>query len=757
MRWILLLLASVSWLQAQPAVSEIKFKVPVVGIYPHGEPITYTGTFQSFTVGSGGSFGCGYDVGPEPNTVWLRITGGLIQGNSYLFPGEYTGCVGTKIRIGGQDYPITVKVQVVEAAAVTTTNNAGVPDTSLPHCTNAFDNVPRWYIRPTCQEANRRPGGTFNMPPVGGSYTDSFGTKVRVLTTGDGSYYAAISPFNADESLVMLQTGIFRVSDGLKLYNYRPDNTNGAQCWFELVPGYQNTMTCMEGNIPAYGGQGRILRYTLPSTCTTPPCTIGPGLEMYRVSSPYNFLTKGSSTGATSDGWAVWSESFLPDISYRRTGVWRVCAANLAVPVGEVKPICIEDLDATAKITAADYINLAKAPDADGRRYIMMMSDSPMAGMLSFLPGDSSLTWHGFGPVRSDYPGNTRLRPKCEVGVERPDHCVATPHADIVMSEGQSYLVGDGTPQIPYGAWITSFRLSAGNSAPNAYKDWMRAEEVGGGVQFVAHQGGYVGCAALAAMCVTTNYGTYVPRKDIAAGSVCDGTTCTINTTNDHGWAAGQPILIGLNNLGITPGTTATVTEVPSPSTIRFASTFVGSGNYGFMAPNNFVDTLESDEINVIRKFGPNGVQIHRLADVRTVIYFGYDDLPKPAISPSGRYVVWGANNGIPGMAYALLADVGLGSPRASEQFTGPNDGVTAIAGTNQIQFNLIVPDETKSCLVRVSQYRDLTGAGSQFLNVPAPSTARSITATGLTPNTQHWWRVQCGINVAAGTVNTLP
>lgn len=749
MRWILLALLSAFGLKAQPAVSEITFEVPAAGVYPHGQPIAYTGAYESFTVGTGGAFGCGFATGPEPNTVWLRITGGLIGPKAALALGTHAGCTGTKIRIGGKDYPISVKVKVVPAAAVTVTNNAGVADKDLPHCTDAFDNKPRWYIRGTCQEANRRPGGTFDLQP-GKSYTDSFGTKIRVLTTGDGSYYAAISPFNLDESLVMLHGGIYRVSDGVKMYTYKADNINSAQCWFELVQGFHNTMTCLDSNIPAYGGQGRIVRYTLPNNCKKPPCQIDSGTELYRVKAPYNFLTKGGSTGATADGWAVWSEQFLPDTTYKRSGPWRICAAKLTEKPGKVQPICFDDVEGQTKLGSADYINLAKAPNEDGRRFLIAMSNAPMAGVFSFKPGDTVLTWHGFGPVRSDYPTNVRLRPKCELGVENPDHCVATPHADLMMSQGQAYLVGDGTPQIPYGAWITSYRLSAGATAPQAYKDWMKAEELGGGVQFVAHQGGYVGCAALTAMCVTTDYGTRVPRKDIAAGSICDGSACTIHTTEPHGWAVGQPILIGLNNLGLAPGTAANISAVPDPKTIRFASTIKGQGDKGHLAPNQFVDTLESDEINVVRKFGANGVQIHRLADVRSVIYFGYDDLPKPAISPSGRYVVWGANNGIPGMSYALLAEVGLGSPRASDQFTGPGDGVKVKAAADQIEFALTPPVGAKACAVKVSPQRDLAGPAAQ--NLPATGT---VTASGLKPNTKYWWRAQCGIHVAAGEVET--
>lgn len=163
MRRLLLFLVTALAASAQPSVSEITFKNAMLGVYPHGEPIKYTGTLQSFTAGTGGAFGCGATAGPEPNTVWIRITYGLIQGSSYLFPGEHTGCVGTKLRIDGQDYPISVKLQVVEAAAVTTTNNAGVADSALPHCNDSHAGNPRFFIHGECQEADRRPGGNSTL------------------------------------------------------------------------------------------------------------------------------------------------------------------------------------------------------------------------------------------------------------------------------------------------------------------------------------------------------------------------------------------------------------------------------------------------------------------------------------------------------------------------------------------------------------------------------------------------------------------
>jgi hypothetical protein len=738
---------------AQPSVNQLTFEMPYAATTPHGQSLTYEGTLESVTLGGTGEFGCGYEVGPEPNTVWIRLVYGLVGTNSALGVGMHTGCVGTKLRINGQDYGLTITLRVVPQSAVTVTNNAGIPDAELPHCTNEYVGNPRWYLRPVCQETNRRPGGDFVMPPVGQSYTDSFGTKVRVLATGDGNHYASISPFNADESLVFLDGGIYRISDGRKLYTFPTDNIINGNCWFELVSGYENTVTCMEGSLPVYGGQGRIMRYTLPNNCGSPPCSLGSGTVIYRVPAPYNFLTKGGSSGATSDGWAVWSEQrVMGPAMADRVGTWRVCAGKLTVPVGQVKPICYEDLDSNIRMRSADYINLSKAPDANRRRYVVMMSNDPMAGIFTFTEGDQRMTWLGYGPVRSDYPANARLRPKCEIGVENPQHCVQTPHADLMNANGEAYLVGDGTPQIPYGAWITSYRLSAGIGDPDAYKGWMQAEELGGGQQFVSHRGGYVGCAALVAMCVTTDYGTMVQKRDIAGASSCNGSTCTLHTSSEHGWSTGQAILIGANNIGITPGTRATITSVPAPDTFVFDSTVRGSGNQGYVAPDTFIETGVSDEIQVVRKFGTAGIQLHRIADLRGVIYFGYDDYPKPAISPQGRYVIWTTNNGIPGVSYVLLADVGLGSPRKSEQFTGPENGVNVTGLANAISFDLNVPDSTQACTVRLSPQMNLEGPGSQSLTIPGPEAYRPVNVMGLDVGTQYWWRVQCGIHVAAGS-----
>ncbi len=722
-------------------------------MYPHGIRVPYSGQLESVSFSAGGPFSCDYGIGPEPNSVWIRINGGLTTVTDYLAPDTYEGCQGI-FRIGGQDYPFSVELTVHHGAAVSVTNNAGVEDADLPHCQPKSDK-PRVFYSENCQESDLRPGGSFNMPQIGGSYRDSFGTNIRVLTYGSGNHYASITPFNLDETLVLLEDAIYRVADGVKMYTYKPDNVCGPQCWFDFVPGYTNTLTCYDETLPIYGGNARIMRYTLPDTCESPPCAIDSGVEIYKAPAPYNQLTKGGTSGPTTDGWNVWGESTW--IGTEQQYIWRICAANLAVPPGMVNPICYSDFKGRTGMDSFDYVTISKSFDKFGIRHILAASADPTAGVFAFSKGDSELTFYSNGLVRGDFFNNRRMRPKCEDGVEDVNFCMRTPHGDTLTADGNSYFVGDGGPQIPYGGGPNSWRLSGARPEEDGGKKWYVDEELGGGQQYLGGFGGYLGCALFSPICVTTDYSlSRAPTGLGGSPSSCSGGVCTLRTSSDHAFSVGQEILIGANTVGITPGTVATIASVPSSTSLTFSSSVVGEGNSGWIILNQKLDSNPGNELAVVRKFGSLGVQIHRFADVRTVSYFGYGDYPKPCISPSGRYVLWGANNGIPGVGYALIAETGLGTPPTSSHFNSSDTSVSVQPSSSELQFTLNIPDPTKTCTLRVSENISLRGGNLKTQSVPSGSSQQTLTVSGLQSGTQHYWRAQCGVHIAAGTVNTL-
>lgn len=771
----LILLAVAAWSQPTSSTT-LNFQSAYGGYTPHGQAITYNGTLTASSAGSCPNYALSWDTS-TPGKAWLRLLN-FNTPSVLKAVGTYSGCTGTSLTISGTTYPISTSHTVVRNNLNTWAFPTSTPTTVPAICSGAILALPRpryFGYDTACEDPNRRPGGTFTMPAVGSTYVDPIGTTVKVIAQGDGNHYASISPFNHDSTLVMGDSGIYRISDAVKVVSFPTDTVFDGNCWFEIALGYQDKLTCMEGRLPIYGGLGRIMRYTLPNlqTCGAFPCAMASGTEIYRAqgtgtgvvdgvgaAAPYNMVSKGGSSGSTSDGWNIWSEIRLNGYSYARTGEWKICVANLASST--ISPICLNNAAAATGVLGADYALLSKAPDGNGRRYLIMLSNGDgvtegMAGTFSFKPGDTTLTFEGLGPVRTDRPDNTKYAPTC-IGISNPQFCIQTPHADLVQiggNGGRAALIGDGTyDSTNTSNWILSHILSA--STPGLVSDSGTWEELGGGEGIGGFQGGYVGCSALSPICVQSNYYGYAAlsgRSMMTWTSLnCTSGSCTATCSAAPGLANGTSILIGQNTVGIPWGTVATISGVSGATYSFTAGTVTGSGT-GYAIVN---ETLGASNwgymaIGLVRYFN-NGRQFVAAPFHRAMSFDGYSDYPKPAISQDGSMIAWGSNNSIPFASWFLVASTGLGSPRADDQLTGPGTAVSAVPSSTSVEFRFIAPSSSTSCTAYASLYRDMSSAASATV---ASGAWRGISVTGLTSATPYYWRVACGINEARGVVVT--
>jgi hypothetical protein len=761
----LLLLAASTW--AQPTSSTtLTFDATELGYYPYGQRITYAGTLNSVTpVSSGLTYWCAIDTS-TPGEIWVRAWAYVTE-TAFLAASDapYTGCSGLSMRVNGVDYPITTSLRLGRRAFY----SVGYANGTAPaYCTSAGTSNPRSFgFVADCPPVNRQPSGSFTLPNACETWTDSSGALLKVLTIQDRVYYSANTPFNRDMTLLMANNGVWRLSDCVKVYNYQPDNTNNGNCWFELVPGYENTMTCFEGNVPSSGGQGRIFRYTMPTigTCGTLPCTIGAGTEIYRVTgqnaqgNSYNYLSKGGTTGATSDGWAVWAERYLPGSV--DVGDAKLCAANLAVPVGQVRTICTNNIHTLTGFplgTDFDYIQLAPMKDGDGRRRIVAASGVPQSMTIwSFAETDTSIRFDGAGPIRSDIMSNGQMKPWCPTN-NITDWCHATPHG-AVGNAGDAAFFGDGNAgAVANTPWVLQYRLSShGAGGGTNPKDSLRWQENGGGAGPGGFGGGYIGCSQVTAICIYTNYQNYNGMTGrggynwIWTSAGCTGGSCSVATQDPHTLSSGDQIYVGVNTVGIPLGSKPTIT-VTGASTYTFNSgTVTGSGTGGAIKVETLPGGAGNGIIMVTRSFGPFGSQFINLTTHRNCS-FEYGANPFTTISWDGSTFAFGTNNCLVGRDAIITGSTGLGSPRAFNQLDGPTTTVNVVPGSGSLTFSFIAPAGAGSCSITTSTRRDLTSASTA---TAASGAWRTATISSLAANTPHFWRVACGINEARGIAVT--
>lgn len=743
-----------------------EFVVSQSGYYPPSFEVTYSGTFVSATSGTGTGYACTVDSSETGRLYW-RIRDYQSQ-TTKPNPGTYTsGCVGAGFTIGSTFHPVTLTMRVVPDAFYSISYLTASPETAPAICNGALLNQVRFFgLDVSCLDPQRTPGGTRPIPGVGGSYVDPMGPTIRAIAS-DTNQYASISPFNRDSTMVLGQNGIYRVSDGVRLYTYRPDNINSAQCWLELVPGWENVMHCYDSNIPWYGGQGRIIRYTLPNlaTCGTLPCAITDWTEIYRANgtdssgNAYNFLSKGGSSGASIDGWNVWMEARLPFESYVRQGDWKLCIARLTT-TETIAPICLNNAS-TAGTDGSDFLNLAKATDADGRRRIFNMSADPYMVVASWAPGETTLRIDG-GMRNTDNFADPKYRDTC-VAVANTDWCVKTPHSDLVQINEHSHLMGDGTYSEAGVNAILARRGSSNGPGLTGKKDSMRWSDAGGGARIGAHAGMYAGCAVYSSICVATNFSGYAALSGRSPmywnPGTCTAGSCTATMAAAHGMTTGQQIQIAANNMGITEGSVYTIT---SHTTTTYTLTIPGLTATGvaWAQPYQQVGTAAYDLMSLVRHFAW-GAQRIGMPGHRTMST-DFQDFPKPAVSPCGDKVAWGSNFGLPFVGRLLLLETGLGCPTRDEQLDGPATTVSAIPGTGSLTLRFITPANATSCTAQASTTPDLASAATGSAN---SGSWREIVLSGLTSNVPYYWRVACqrapsglipgGINEARGIAVT--
>lgn len=577
-------------------------------------------------------------------------------------------------------------------------------------CVNSH---PGYSFADTCVITDERPPSTaMAVPAAGANYADpQFGhTVTRVTPSGNNIQYGALSAFSATGKYLLTSTpsgqinvynrggGVAYASVGsININNSAWDPYDDERIWFLDA----STIKRRELNT---GATTTAADYTLAGGGGRPAMTT---------------LTMGGTVDITDDGWWAFRDNNS------------LCAVNLnglMVSNQEAQTFCTSL--APYGLTDIDFTQITQVDVESRKRYVVLLS-APKGHVFSV--GATGLDY--------EYPLPTGNQ---DISVE--------PHSDVGQdSEGR---------QIFFWQWYTPYdnRYYLATAQLNKGADMTRPIEEGGGLRILYNSDSgnfftdaHYGCT-WKGVCVFTPFtGGDTPVYQISA--VTAGNPCSITTAVSHGLSTGTAVQIG-GAAGITSINgvfTATVTGSNSLTLNGHTCTGSYTANSAHLARNAATATNwpNRQETVIVRP----GEEIRRVAVHRTKMYSGgallpYYNTPRGSISRDGRYIAFCSNLGVPENPSVWVADTG--APQTSTRIA-----VTAIdAADTKAIFNYNVPAGQAAATILISASPSLS---SPVVNVSDGATAqnRQHVATGLTANTDYWYRVTTGEYTAKGRFQT--
>jgi hypothetical protein len=674
-------------------------------VYPASKFITVTAA-GAWTATRGGTLSAGcsgpcFTLSPSSGNGNATITVSFLgSGSELLGPGTHSGTV----TIGGSVVALTVEVQK------RLSYDAFVYPPGYPMgCVNTSSSFPH---ADTCTISGERPSSTaLPIPSAGGSYTDpNFGnTVIRLTNSGNNIQYGALSAFSATSKYVLTSDpegflNIYRLADRSVAYGPISSGINISLAAWDPVD--NEKLWYLEGSTI----RNRALNSGVVTVAADYTNAFGarPALPA---------ITMGGTVDITDDGWWAF-----------RSGN-TLCAVNLngltaatqesRIYCADMGPLGLYDIDFT-QITQVD--------SESRKRYVVVLS-APLGHVFSV----------GASGLQYEYP--------------LPSN-VVEPHSDVGQdSHGRQIFFwnyGD-----PYGSrsYLATMQLNKG-------ADMIRPVEEGGGLRFLypsephdSQTDGHFGCT-WKGVCVFAPYGNSAGIAARSISAVTPATPCIITTAIAHGYSNGASVLIGgaTGIIGINGVFTVTVTG-PNNYTLNGRTC---TGTYTANSANSVLNAATASQ-------GPNrqeivmvrpGHEIRRIAIHRTKIYdngstlLGYYATPRASISRDGRYVAFVSNMGIPESSSVYVADAG--APTATVRLAA---GTVDEAGTKAI-LNYTAPAGESGATITVSVNPDLSSPVLSA-NDGLSSVSRQYVVTGLTANTDYWYRIATGRYAMQGQFRT--
>jgi uncharacterized protein (TIGR03437 family) len=416
-----------------------------------------------------------------PATIKLWLVDWRAVGQA---PGTYTGT----LTIAAPGLPF-VSVSVIWTVV------ARVPDPTFTYpsgptgCTRPSAPVP-YPDAALCTVPGEKPPGTFQPPPLGGSYVDAnFGGTVRIMT-GPGVYhtYSANGPLSAKNRYLMVwrESGDFDVVD-----------VATAQVRFAKVSSDQNFVWDTDNDSVYYYPSGTaFIRHDLSTGAET---TV---VDYAKEGHKFTLIKRGGTSGTSKDNWLPF---YAPNEK-------QICALDL----NNVKTYCAA-YGSLPDFTygGVDYVLVSKGVDkTSGKRYVILVGSGRPPGFYSVNLAAGRLDFEYRGPEDPD--GNGNQDGICDPG----ERCMDPSHSDTLEdSSGTQYLVYDAYTNNPCEVATGTYQLNKGAGI-------MQPVELGGGKRrvmslwqcsFPGDTDEHIGCARKAPYCVIS---TVPPSRTLSSSPV---------------------------------------------------------------------------------------------------------------------------------------------------------------------------------------------------------------------------------------------
>jgi len=358
---------------------------------------------------------------------------------------------------------------------------------SGPHnCTQ-----PTSYVDPAlCSVPDEKPPGSFQPPPLGGSYTDSnFGSNVKIVT-GPGVYhtYSANNPLSAHNKYLMVypSNGTFDVVDAdTGKVAFTRVKANGDFFWdtYDDSVYYYPIGAAFVKHDLRNGRESTIVDYATDSH-------------------KFTRIQRGGSTGSSKDNW----------ISFFAPNEMKICTLDL----NSLRTYCADYGNVPGRpYGPIDYTLDSKGIDRiSGKRFVILVAKSANPGVYSVNLTTGKLDLEFRGPEDPESNGN-------HDGICDPsERCMYPSHSDTLEdSAGIQYLVFNSQTESPCEVSTATYQLNKGTNI-------LQQVELGGGKKKVLSlwkcpypntNGGtdeHIGCAKNAPFCVISTVSPYRSASD---------------------------------------------------------------------------------------------------------------------------------------------------------------------------------------------------------------------------------------------------
>lgn len=580
------------------------------------------------------------------------------------------------------------------------------------------------------------------MPAVGGSFIDPvFGGKItRITGPGCSTEYGTTTAFSALHTYIWNSCGVYRTADA---HLIRSRHAN-----IDVI-----SMSATDDEVYYYFSGSQLRHYNF---VRDEDVILGDF-----AGSPYGFksLYAGGTAQTSDDDWIAFYDYSSPKYP-------KICAVSLTAMASAGGPNNSNTYCAvyqgTQPLGFLDWVSATEKDDVTGKRYVYL-SAIPLSIVFSVgQAGSGSLTQEYIVP---EWPGWARNN---DDGICSPNELCYNAnnftHNSLYKDrDGQVKMWGNFEDILLNRNYNTTYTLNAGLGI-------LRLEEEGGGASLVGRYNWdkQPGCSTVIAGCTAApiESGKRYAARVIAATPDADKVTLTLSAPTYWVPSSQRKIRIA-NGVGLWSCLNGAWNATVLPGnllSISGTSCAAASGSLDRVILGDAVTPFAAASSNINRsqiQIWRPGRQIHRIAMHRSVEWMNidgtgissYEATPRASISRDGQFVAFSSNWGaldFDGVS-VYIVETGLGNPANRITVSG------LVPAGNGAALSYSVANG-QACTIELSADSTFQTLVETFVD-PAGPLSR-LTHLGrtvaLSPATNYWMRMQCGMEVESMAFQTL-